>query len=82
MVWLLDCWSVHKNKEFLDWMRKYHPTILVIFIPTNCTSELQPLNVVLQQPLKHAFKVDSIHGLHRLSNSRLTMGKNHVLISR
>ncbi len=21
MVWLLDCWSVHKNHEFLDWMK-------------------------------------------------------------
>jgi hypothetical protein len=39
-------------------MKKYRLAILVIFIPTNYTSELQPLDVVLQQPLKHAFKVE------------------------
>jgi len=39
-------------------MKKYHLTILVIFILANCTSELQPQDVVLQQPLKHAFKVE------------------------
>ncbi len=58
IIWLLDYWSIHKNKEFIDWMKKYRLAILVIFIPTNYTSELQPLDVVLQQPLKHAFKVE------------------------
>jgi hypothetical protein len=30
---------------------------LLIFVPTNYTIELQPKNVILQKPLKHAFKV-------------------------
>jgi len=47
MVWLLDCWFVHKSKEFLDWMKEDHPNILVIFIPTNCRNELQPTYVIL-----------------------------------
>jgi hypothetical protein len=38
MVWLLDCWSMNKGCDFLDWMKETHPNILVIFIPTNYTS--------------------------------------------
>ncbi len=30
---------------------------MLIFVFVNCTSELQPTNVILQKPLKHAFKV-------------------------
>jgi hypothetical protein len=48
MVWLLDCWIVHKSKEFLDYMKKDHPNIMVIFILVNCTSELQLADVILQ----------------------------------
>jgi hypothetical protein len=57
MIWLMDCWSIHKSKEFLNWMKKDHPNIFVIFIFTNYTSESQLANVILQQPLKHALKI-------------------------
>jgi hypothetical protein len=40
LVWLINCWSVHKSKEFLDWIKKKHPNILVMFVFANCTSEL------------------------------------------
>ncbi|KAJ3984384.1 hypothetical protein F5890DRAFT_1397726, partial [Lentinula detonsa] len=36
-IWKIDCWSVHKSKEFLSWMKEAHPTIIVVFIPGNCT---------------------------------------------
>ncbi|KIY49957.1 hypothetical protein FISHEDRAFT_65062 [Fistulina hepatica ATCC 64428] len=36
-IWKIDCWSVHKSKEFLAWMRQTHPCIVVIFVPANCT---------------------------------------------
>jgi hypothetical protein len=55
MIWLLDCWSVHKSEAFLTWMKKEHPRICVLFIPANCTSKLQPADVILQRPLKCAF---------------------------
>jgi hypothetical protein len=57
MVWLLDCWYVHKGCDFLDWMKETHPNILVIFIPANYTNVLQSIDVILQWLLKHAFKV-------------------------
>lgn len=34
---MIDCWSVHISKEFLDWMSKNHPSILIAFIPAGCT---------------------------------------------
>jgi hypothetical protein len=58
MVWLLNCWFVHKSKEFLNYMKKDHPNIMVIFILVNCISELQLADVILQWPLKHAYKVE------------------------
>jgi hypothetical protein len=57
MVWLLDCWYIHKSKEFLDWMKKKHSNTLVIFVPCYRTNVLQPTNMILQCPLKHVFKM-------------------------
>ncbi|KAF8062530.1 hypothetical protein FPV67DRAFT_1388765, partial [Lyophyllum atratum] len=37
-IWKIDCWSVHKSKEFLGWMKTYHGNIIVIFVPGGCTS--------------------------------------------
>jgi hypothetical protein len=55
MVWLLDCWSIHKSNEFLDWMKENHSNTLVIFVLGNCTNVLQPTDGILQCPLKHVF---------------------------
>ena len=56
LIWLLDCWSVHKSKEFIAWMKEKHPNILLIFVPANCTSIYQPADVILQRPFKHGFR--------------------------
>jgi hypothetical protein len=37
-------------------MKKNHPKIHLLFIPTNCTSIFQPADVILQRPFKHAFR--------------------------
>lgn len=55
MIWLLDCWSIHKSEAFWTWMKKDHLRICVLFVPANCTSKLQPADVILQRPLKCAF---------------------------
>ncbi|KAJ7196898.1 hypothetical protein B0H12DRAFT_998945, partial [Mycena haematopus] len=36
-IWSIDCWSVHRSKEFLAWMKANHPTIIVLFVPGGCT---------------------------------------------
>jgi hypothetical protein len=55
LIWLLDCWNIHMSREFIDWIKEVHPTILLIFIPTNCTSVYQPADVILQRLFKHGF---------------------------
>ena len=37
-------------------MKIHHPEIHVLYIPTNCTSVFQPVDVVVQRPFKHAFR--------------------------
>ena len=54
-IWLLDCWSVHKSKEFVVWIKEKHPTILLIFVPADYTSMYHPAYVILQRPFKHGF---------------------------
>jgi hypothetical protein len=57
MVWLIDCWSVHISKAFRDWCKQEHEDWLcVVYVPANCTSKLQPADVILQRPLKGAFR--------------------------
>ncbi|THU92546.1 hypothetical protein K435DRAFT_671948 [Dendrothele bispora CBS 962.96] len=55
-IWKIDCWSVHKSEGFLGWMKKTHPNIILIFVPSNCTSVFQPLDVGVQRVLKQSFK--------------------------
>ncbi len=57
MVWIIECESVHINEKFHNWIKKKHTNILLIFVPNNCTNELQLANVILQKPLKHAFNI-------------------------
>jgi hypothetical protein len=58
-LWLINCWSVHCSKEFLTWMGRYHPTIIVIFIPAGLTSLFQPCDVGFQRLFKHSLKLSS-----------------------
>jgi hypothetical protein len=55
-IWKIDCWSVHKSKEFLAWMKEHHPTITILFIPGGCTGLWQPLDVGIQRLLKLSMK--------------------------
>ncbi|KAF9004426.1 hypothetical protein BDZ89DRAFT_967064 [Hymenopellis radicata] len=55
-LWKIDCWSVHKSREFLDWMKTSHPTIIICFVPGCCTGLWQPLDVGIQRVMKLAIK--------------------------
>lgn len=58
---IIDVWSVHRSKEFQDWLRETHPNILIDFVPANCTSIGQLLDVGINRPFKHAVKVAYQH---------------------
>lgn len=55
-IWKIDCWSVHKSESFRNWMKKHHPTIIIIFVPGGCTGLWQPLDVGLQRIMKQSMK--------------------------
>jgi hypothetical protein len=59
-IWKIDCWSVHKSQEFLGWMKKAHPTIIIIFVPGGCTGMFQPLDVSIQRVMKLSMKLTAI----------------------
>ncbi len=60
-LWKIDCWSVHKLKEFLNWIKTHHSNIIVCFVPGNCTGLWQPLDVRIQRVMKLSMK----HKCHR-----------------
>lgn len=57
LIWLIKCWSIHKLEEFLNWNKVNHPEDCGIFILANCNTVLQPMDIIIQQPLKHAFMI-------------------------
>jgi len=58
-LWLIDCWSVHRSKEFLTWIGIYHSTIIVLFVPAGLTGLFQPCDVGFQRMFKHSLKLSS-----------------------
>jgi hypothetical protein len=55
-IWLIDLWAVHKSKEFREWMKKNHPTIIILYVPGGCTGLWQPLDIGIQRLMKLSIK--------------------------
>ncbi|TFK78105.1 hypothetical protein K466DRAFT_462617, partial [Polyporus arcularius HHB13444] len=57
---LIDVWPVHIAKsdieDFLPWIRRTHPEIIIIFVLGGCTGIAQPADVGLQRLFKHHVK--------------------------
>ena len=77
----LDGWPVHVGEPFRSWMRTKYSNILLLFIPPNCTGQLQPHDVVVQKPLrgdiKAAFKAFQIE---RFQKARRLGGDEHYAV--
>ena len=56
VVLVLDVWAVHKSEEFRKFIRTQHPRIHLVYVPPNCTSELQVADVILQRPFKASIR--------------------------
>lgn len=48
----LDCYSVHRSKEFIDYVKKKHKNVCLVFIPAGCTGKFQVADI----SLNHVFK--------------------------
>ncbi|KIK80134.1 hypothetical protein PAXRUDRAFT_159480 [Paxillus rubicundulus Ve08.2h10] len=55
-IWQIDVWSVHHSQQFRMWMKEFHPTIVLQFVPGGCTGILQPCDVGIQRVFKHLLK--------------------------
>ncbi|KAF8604335.1 hypothetical protein BDV93DRAFT_440797, partial [Ceratobasidium sp. AG-I] len=76
IILLLDCWSVHRSKEFLDWMRQNHSFIRIVFVPggCTCTGKAQPCDINYQRPLKHIVKSECLKYLVAQTDLQLQRG--------
>lgn len=79
-IWKIDCWSVHRSKEFLGWMEETHPTIVVIFVPGGCTGIWQPLDVGIQRVLKQSIKRSAHRDIVEETTAHLESGTNATMI--
>lgn len=52
----LDVASSHIDKSFRTWLQENHPNIHLRFVPSNCTSKLQALDVGVQRPIKDSLR--------------------------
>ncbi|KAJ6621668.1 hypothetical protein B0H10DRAFT_2187938 [Mycena sp. CBHHK59/15] len=75
-IWKIDCWSVHKSKDFRDWMKKNHPYIIILFIPGGCTSIAQPLNVGIQHLMKLSIKRSAHQDIVEEASVQILAGKS------
>ncbi|VDC03285.1 unnamed protein product [Peniophora sp. CBMAI 1063] len=55
-VVLLDCWSVHRSKDFRDLVRTRWPWIRLRYVPGGMTGLAQPCDVGIQRPFKLSIK--------------------------
>ncbi len=76
MVWLLNCWSVHKSQDFFNWIKQKHPNILVVFIPTNYINVLSLIDIILHCPLKYVFKMEFNKWTVGTTKEQIENGKN------
>jgi len=56
LIWQIDVWSVHRSKEFCEWMKKAHLNIIIHYVPAGCTGVFQPCDVGIQRIMKHSLK--------------------------
>jgi hypothetical protein len=71
----INCWSVHKSKEFLTWMKEHHPTITILFVSGGCIGLWQPLNVGIQRLLKLSMKRSAHRNLVEEATQQIKSGK-------
>jgi hypothetical protein len=55
-IWQIDVWSVHRSKDFRDWMKTNHSNIILHYVPAGCIGVFQACDVGIQRIFKHSLK--------------------------
>jgi hypothetical protein len=80
-IWQIDCWSVHRSKEFLHWMYNTYPWIRIHFVPANCTGLFQPCDVGIQRVLKLAIRRSALQQIINHTREQLGQGVEPEMIN-
>lgn len=77
-LWQIDVWSVHRSKEFCDWMSENFSNIILNYIPGGCTGLTQPCDVGIQHTFKFSLKRSDHESvvnemLQQIDNNDLTL---------
>lgn len=81
-IWQIDVWSVHRSKEFRDWMKEHHTDILLHFVPAGCTPVFQACDVGIQRILKHSLKRSYHRDVVNEVLAQLDDGKDVITIAK
>ena len=79
-IWIIDCWPII-GEPFRPWMRSKYPDMHLLFIPPNCTGQLQRQDVVVHKPLKGSIKaVFTAFQTGRFQKARRLGGDEHYAV--
>jgi hypothetical protein len=81
-IWQIDVWSVHRLAKFQSWMKKYHPSIIVQFVPGGCTGVLQPCNIGIQRVFKHALKRSYHEDIVKMMTAQIESGAEQLVFNK
>jgi hypothetical protein len=81
-LWLIDAWAVHRSKEFLEWMKKHHPGILIRFVPAGTTGLFQPCDVGIQRVFKHSLKRSFHENIVEEMLAQIDEGKETIMVEK
>lgn len=71
---LIDCWTVHRGREFLDMMWDEWPWLRIRFVPARCTGLAQPCDVGIQRPYKLSIKRSQLDDVVKEALAHLDAG--------
>ena len=75
-ILIMDCYSVHISKEFLDWARLTHPNLILLYIPATYTAWLQPLDISFNYIFKTILKTKAATWLAQYVAAQITVARD------
>ncbi|KIK73085.1 hypothetical protein PAXRUDRAFT_179301 [Paxillus rubicundulus Ve08.2h10] len=81
-IWQIEVWSVHRSQQFRTWMKEFHPTIVLQFVPGGCTGILQPCDVGIQRVFKHLLKCSYHADIVTMMTTQIEHGVENLVFNK
>ena len=72
----IDAYPVHIDKVFIAWMKANYATLLLVYVPANCTGVMQIGHLMYNRPLKHHFTSEHMAYLTSSVSEELESGED------